>query len=676
MTRTISVIAVPSPGATTDYTSALQAYVDLSSANEIYLPDGDYRLTTVNITRPLKVTCGANVRFIKLTDEPVLKFTDGFDWDVSVSAVTETLVTLQDNTVDTGTEGSTQSYGEVLTLGTAQIVTKGDRFKIYSDDVCDGARPGTTSRSRKGEDCHAGLASTGTSLTLTAALRDTYSTVVRIAKYKDSGRFELEGGTFDYDDTIAGSDDWTTPYVEFIACEPKITKSFSPRALWPAFRFIGCFDFIATDIKGMNGRNDGTNGQFGYLLDVRNSDGGRATRLHGINLRHVITSNPEEVATGNTEAWRHGKSWNVVCTDGEAYGMSNAAWDTHEDADGWTFIGCKAVASYIGGRSNGTGYTARGRRTSFIGCKAHGTRIGFWLTNYADILMDACEAEDATFNAVRLEQNGNGGSAYTQRRITIRNCRLGKRNATNLTGYRVGVIEAVGADATNNIEFSLENTVLLLNGIAATTKAIDLTYAKMRISNVTVDVSGFSAATGLSIINLTNTSGCDVTGRGLRVIAGAYNTVGSLISCNSTSTHTGFIDDVEYEGDNAITSAVAGNIYNIFNNPLIRVSGVRSIAGSIATTRFIAQTSSASAIPRFANVNDPIIMVEMTGTNGAVAGGNWPDNVRPGTNVTLLNNSNGTITYTEPNVAVAAGAVITRVRSESAVSANKWKVAS
>lgn len=660
---------VLSGAASIDLSTAIQAAVN--SGETLRFPTGRYRAdATIDVPVTARFHFDPGAIMVRGANVPFFRVTDGFDWIEPVTTVAKGSVALQDNTVDTGTEGTTTTYTDILTLSGARTIAKGDVVKVFSDDVQIGARPSGANRARKGEHAVVGLASSSTTITLTGPLRDAYATNVRVAKLKKSGRFIWDGfAQFDYDDTVAGAAAWTVEYVAFVACSFEVHGLRARRSRWPVGRAYGCHDFQVFGLHDVNGRNDGTSGQFGYGFDVRNSDFGLIDAPCAINTRHITTSNPEEVPTGSTDPWRYGKSRDITVRGGKGHGNSNAQFDTHEDAEDWYYSDCTSVNTYAGGRSNGTSYTSRGRRNSFYNCVSVNSRIGFWLTGYEDDLLDGCVVRGAWYTPIRIEQNGIS-AAYPQKRVTIRNCILEAEGPQAVNG----ALAVYGADTTgNDVELFLENVTLRMLGSGNSTKIIDLYATRLRFRGLTIDLRDWSnAAASLAIFSLLGTSGCDVRGTGLRILAGA-TVISSLVSSSSATTHTGRIEDIRIEANTDITASWMGNPFNISNNPGLLASGEKLIGSTLSRSRFVAQTASAAFNLGITQSADPEIFIDLAGSNGAVAGANWADVMGMGSIVSIANNSNGTVTWTVPPLSVAAGSRIRVMRTNSNLDATKWK---
>jgi hypothetical protein len=651
-------------------TAAFAAFAAQADVKSVRLtPGATYRISAVTLPAGYSVIAeGATI--IRCAAGPVFTWTDTYEWSDTVSSIATSSLLLYDTGLSPSEIGvyTGTTTVNVLTMGGTRTFKKGDVVKVVSDDVAAGARPGTTNRTRQGEHAIIGADSSSNTATLTSLLSATYSTSVRIAKLKAfSALSAIYGGMFDYDDALAGATDWTEPYLRWFGVRaPLAVGVVSKRGRWPAKRFHGCYDIREVASKTENGHIDGAKAQFGYGTDVVASELGIFIGLTGRNVRHVITTNPEDQPVGSTELQSYGKTRRLIISDSQGDGCGASAFDTHEDAEDIYFRNCTAHGSYWNSRSGGDGFQSRGRRVHFENCAAIRCRTGFRITTYDETTLKNCRAIGITGTPVYIANNGNGGGNYN-----LRNIKIESSEFEVVAGSSACLVSIGASDGT--VELLAENSTFKVAGSPTTSRAFDLTYTTMKYRGIRVDLRDFSGASGLVPLKLSGTSGNDVRGEGLLVLAGGYQTVGALVSSDASSTHAGNLKGVRYEADSSagdIASAISGNIFNIANQAgIFLVSGEKAVVG-LATgarqhTDYVLQPAAASMTPRIQYSADKKITLVVTGTGG-VTMADWSTNVEPGAEIVLVNATNGTLSCAAPSITnLAAGAVSRWVRSAS-----------
>lgn len=129
----------------------------------------------------------------------------------------------------------------------------------------------------------------------------------------------------------------------------------------PLITLNGCADASLSRINGREMADDEANDRYGYVINLGAAVRGTVvTQGHAINCRHYVTTNAGSTSTvGGVAA----HNTIIGCT---ATGFQNVCFDTHEEGDDTTFIGCKAVATHD------IGFHARAPRTRFLDCAVDG----------------------------------------------------------------------------------------------------------------------------------------------------------------------------------------------------------------------------------------------------------------------------------------------------------------
>lgn len=175
--------------------------------------------------------------------------------------------------------------------------------------------------------------------------------------------------------------------------------------------------------------DDEANGVFGYAMRI----GGACVGLKGSvvcgPVRHAVTSKDADgVAYATTEATMSevGRSRDITIHDSTAKGCHSSAFDTHANAQRWTFQNCKAIWSGIVDEDSGylpVGFQVRGRDMTFTDCESVGGRTGFsdvspsahngaWRTDFY-----GCRAFQARLRGIHIDQAGMTGTDQHHVRI-------------------------------------------------------------------------------------------------------------------------------------------------------------------------------------------------------------------------------------------------------------------
>lgn len=631
----------------TGVASSTTAFQNTINAGDVLIPAGTYKVGQITYTgnASRRILALGPVTIIQTDTTGVFSLKGGWDALGTVSSY----ATVNTNLVTPGESapGSTDVDVSVLTMSSSTSVVAGDVLKIVADDQT----PFTGDVSyRVGEYSLAGKTSSGTTVTLSNILVETYVTSIRLVRAWDV-TFRVEGPiTFDTDPAIRNSTVWAAvlklraaqncyvgPQVEF--------RNSLGRAI--------ANNSYATHIDGVKFRNLAnrpSKSQYGYGV----ADNGKLTRMsdcHGENLRHLYTTNSEGASAGSSLYEDFGAAHFAHISNCVAMNCQSQ-FDTHGDSYGVTFVNCKAVGMYPGASSGGFGFSLRGRANSCVDCYVSDSWRGFGVTGETTLLKD-CVARNCNYSALEMGGDSSDGTTYTD----IKKLRVvGGEYGTSARSYQTAIL---GNAPGYTINVELEGVRFTKTGApGGGSRHIEIQDGvTLTFKDLVFDWERYSIAHGVIGIWVTGANS-SITGDGIRGAGGSSSATGfTLIQPN-----------VGVTGAAATPIYATGLRYRHSSVQATMVDSAFTAAQSSWWQKYgtgwwqtlgsaqVGLTAATSAVLPIAGLLDPTITVYLSGTNGAVSLAAIPDTALvPGQVLNVVNNSNGTVTVN--TVAITVGAV-------------------
>ncbi|WP_438748418.1 hypothetical protein [Pararhizobium sp. O133] len=595
------------------------------------LDDGDHFVLDLNVYSKLLLAGSA----------PVLNFYALPKWVSDVDTITRSDAV---NLAEAGNTASNNST-DVINLPASQTVKRGDLVKIVSDDDIDGGKHNSGSlRVRKGEIAVVGLDSSGSSITLTAKLKDTYTTNVRVFALKDA-RVDIINGRGDFDDALTQLN--AAPIIKLEGLTHcHLSGLTTPRSLAVGVQLVGCYGARISGLEGANHHNDPGNNNFGYGVDLVGCEATVITNITGSNLRHLVTTDSYVIAANQTgrNLHRYGKTRGLAVNGGAAIGCSNAGFDTHDEADGVVFSGITVLNGYAGANSGGSGVQLRGKNVRAEGVVIDGCQTGVALRTI----------EGGFFQGVVRGARKYPISFGPGDSSTLQNC------------------EAVISDSL------LEVVDCLTPNVISTACASGKT-AKLTIQSSTIKVSGdgsqigqifeisddgtelylnnlvfdLRAATGLSNLYIFGVATDSMKIRGNITILGGSAVLANLLKVIGASVRTADIElDVTVIGTNSFNQGSSafpfGASPTVFTNT--KVKGEIRYGSSVRRSRYTTQSPDAGGAIVIGGHLDDNLIIALTPTADCIgfSGALTIDktNVRAGQRITLFNNTDFVVQIT------------------------------
>lgn len=621
---------------TTDDTVAVQAAID---ANDVVIfPSGTYKIGLVSYTGASRHIIGqGNVVILQSSTSGVFALRGGFDEIDTISNIASAQV----NMAESG-ESTANNFVTQLTTTSSHVLTRGDIIKVISTDLPTGIDSnGTSEDYRTGEYSSVGIDSTGTTITLSNVLRQTFTTSPRVGRLKDV-RFTISNITFDTFSTLGASMDGVySACLSIRATNGSLLENLIFRDQYGRGIHNYAYGTKVVNCHFKNLQNRPSVQHYGYGIE----DGGFATEIincTGENMRHLYSANAQGVTVASTDLEYFGNTDSCVISNSLGLGIQGTAFDTHQISNNILFSNCIAYGSYQGADSGGGGFSGRGTNISFNNCTAFRCKLGFNVNVRDGGFLDSCKALQTANDGIDVEGYTAGG-VTTQTNIVIRNCYFEAGLNTNGIISRAGLIGKTGFTVAGIIE----NTTFVVKGSVSGSRILEFISANFYIRNLTLDLSGFTGAVSFTGINVRDTA-CVLRGSDVRMIGGA--TPASLTVINGFSgSNTSVVDifDMEYTHDTTNPSVFVGT--NL-SNP--RISYFQKIGSTFTTSIYTLQTAAASLTLAIAKVPDKVITIRLTGSNGNVTIANIPSGMYPGQVLIINNISNGIVTIGTPDTAI------------------------
>lgn len=349
---------------TLNFTSVLNAAIAaVPSGSTIVIPPGTYTNTgnIVNNGKSVKISA-KGARVLQGSNHTMALFTGAWDEAINIYAIT--------------TANVTNDAGNVRVMQQINITDtvnwkRGDVVKIYANDYIPDARtPITNIGARVGEFATV-YAVSGTLVTLTGLLRDTYTLNPRVQRLQPI-TVEWEGGTY-YGSDQAFADKWTLPVMRFSSLLTPAVRDFHiERASSLGLDFRSCLSPIIDNYVVDYLANDTADTlQLGYgILDIA-CEGLTWTNSIVRNVRHAFTDDNNRIAADFGDASNYGRSYNARIVTVHVFGSSSIGFSPHHGGSGHKFVNCTVRQS----ASNGFGL--RGINHEVVDCFVEDCNVSF-----------------------------------------------------------------------------------------------------------------------------------------------------------------------------------------------------------------------------------------------------------------------------------------------------------
>lgn len=518
----------------------------------IELQDGDrFRLELGSLAR-LKLT-GAS---------PALHIYTLPVWTRTVSLITDTTGL---NLVEPGNTAVSINKAAVLTVSSAVTVKRGELLKIVSDDEVVGTRRDSVSVvCREGEFVMAALDSTGTEITLTAPLKGTYTTAIRIFKVANAA-VEIVGGVGDYDDAITiGSNAPILKLTGLVGCRVQNWEAL--RAVTRGVQMVGCYQTTIASSRGANHKNNGAQSNYGYIFDVAACTDTTITGLAAHHVRHGVTTNNQNVAAGATgiDLHKQGRTRGFNVANSAGRFCENSAFDVHDDVDGALFSNVSVMDGFAGAESEGAGLSARGRNVLYSNCLVDNCLAGVVSFTQKNGRFDDCTVRRSRRFAIAVD---SGNIATNEDQEAIFNG--GYYEVVNPTDVSVVRLEAM-TGKTARVELVGGLKLVAAGNVSALTGIINIrTPGVDLLLDCVVDLTGITTQGSLDLFRIEDAVGDDVKIRGRVRIIGGSASLRRAFHQAANNTCSGDIElEIDYQGDNDFSEATAGTA-----NPFGLVAG-------------------------------------------------------------------------------------------------------
>lgn len=277
--------------------------------------------------------------------------------------------------------GANSSDSKVTRLeiapGDAAKVKAGDEVKIVSQDQPTGGVDGAY----QGEFAYV-IAVASPYVYLSCRLRYTFTVlnsprILVLDRSADKAVFMRDlNFSADWDALVAN--DWAFEFLRIAGAKDPVLANIRMRDGADAgLRLAGCLGAVTEGLAFARFRNAVvTKGIPGYGVRETGCKGSIHIGLRGTDVRHVYTTTTG--AGAGLDAVVNGRTAGAQILGGFGIACNAAAWDTHSDADGVTFFGCKVYGSYDGEASSYSGFQLRGRARAVLG-EVYDCAVGYQL---------------------------------------------------------------------------------------------------------------------------------------------------------------------------------------------------------------------------------------------------------------------------------------------------------
>ena len=342
------------PTGIADSAPALRSAITATPADgTVWLPEGVYLHSSGALDLGAKYLRGAG-RSTKIIRA---------NWDVNGAFIRArgTLASTKHTTLT-----ANASIGAVtLTVASTTGIAVGEYLLLGSNDVFHAA-----ANNKRGEVVQVSAINSGTQLSLWTPLRDSYTTAGVAGLFK---RGDLVGGGISglsIDD--AEPNTHKMGYIEVQHARGYSIDNVSClNSGGAALVLDNVLDSSVSNFYSAEQNDDTANGWFGYGINVSNScDGITIANCHFARVRHGVTTTGGGVT-------RVGVPRNIVVIGSTARACNAAAFDTHPDSGGVSFIGCGVSGT------KSAAFQLRGRDDRVVNADVNGAGTGVMVTSSA-----------------------------------------------------------------------------------------------------------------------------------------------------------------------------------------------------------------------------------------------------------------------------------------------------
>lgn len=459
-----------------------------------------------------------------------------------------------------------------ITLPAGHAVVAGMLLKVVSDDLISGAT------GFNGEVVYIG-AIVGNDIYTTARLRNTYTTNVRVAVYKDNKKVLISNITISGDPGLNFSQDrkWLGIRVGGVV-NPVFERVVGRDTSNAVLLIQGCVHalFIGCDFeRGLN--NITALGITGYGIKDNNSEYTIVLASHGHDMRHVYTSDVTSPLPSNP--FTYGAPYGGMLADCQGHNCSAAAFDTHPSSQSFVFDTVRTYNTYQGNNTAFGGIQAWGSGHSIVSCRHEGGGAGLILGGTGKR---------------HLVKNYHYDGSYIG--IYARNDVAGLQ--FDLSGSVIITTYTNGAVSLANATMNGQDNRYVLRGTTTNRRVYDLRgNAALNDDNPRIDFSQITATKSWMIgYNTAATNNAKIIGA--RVIAGSnawtalvWSDTGTPLAIAATYSISSDTAPADTDGVDSAIAALSAVMANIF--PTVIVDGVnaysssyRSITPTIVANKF------------------------------------------------------------------------------------------
>lgn len=300
--------------------------------------------------------------------------------DINIAPLaTLTILAIADSTYDYAGVNSSDSTVTRLQLDPGDIadVEPGMEVKIVSDDLPIGG----IASSYQGEFAYV-IAVASPYVYLSCRLRYTFTMpnsprLLVLDQAPDKAIFARDlNFSAEWDDLVAN--DWSFEYLRIAgATEPVLANIRMRDGADTGIRLAGTLRAVSEGLAFKRFRNAViTKSIPGYGVRETGARGSIHIGLRGTDVRHIWTSTT--AAGAGLDPLVNGRTQGAQIIGGIGVACNASAFDSHSDADGVTFFGCKTYGGYDGEGSGYSGFQLRGDCRA-VQCEAYDVAVGYLL---------------------------------------------------------------------------------------------------------------------------------------------------------------------------------------------------------------------------------------------------------------------------------------------------------
>lgn len=321
--------------------------------------------------------CGAQTTDGITTYQPAIRVDGGFEWVRSVSAidVVSTLVV---------SNASGESYVARLSMADITGIVRGDNLRIYASDLISHGDRSSTTGVLYGQTYAEAFQVTKVEVTtgsagyvfLSAPLRVPLVTNIRVAKYKSLSCRIVD---LEMNDNADAPNRRASAMLEIRSfASPKLRSLRSTYIAGHFVRTRACFRTDALDITALRCVTDSSANTFGYGVQAFGDTDGVFHSVHGVDVRHAITTAANYVSGYSTESTSvddvhfFGGCVGTIQQGGRSDGGQNAGFDMHGDARYCGIVDAVLMNNYQGNAASQQALQLRGYKNFIRNCTVVG----------------------------------------------------------------------------------------------------------------------------------------------------------------------------------------------------------------------------------------------------------------------------------------------------------------